>query len=66
MGRYRWRTKFRSKLPWFLIDRGIAAKGREDCGSHEWYREDASVWRCYHCTVGEHLGQDPYAQEAPR
>ena len=20
-----------------------------DCGSHEWYRQDETVWACYHC-----------------
>lgn len=64
MGKYRWRTKIRSKLPWFLVDMGIAARG-QDCGGHQWYREDANVWRCYNCTVGEHLGEDPYVNEAP-
>jgi hypothetical protein len=65
MRRDRWRTKIRRKLPWLLIDIGFAAKGRQDCGGHEWYREDANVWRCYHCTVGEHVGEDPYVSEAP-
>lgn len=53
-GRYRWRTRLRRVLPWFLVDRGIARKGPEDCGRHEWYNHDGLVARCYHCRVGEH------------
>ena len=37
---YRWRTCIRQRLPWFLIDLGFAAKGK-DCesvgGQHYWY-----------------------------
>ena len=66
MGKYRWRTEIRRKLPWFLIDLGITAKGRRDCGDHEWYREHGDVWRCYHCKPGEYVGEDPYANEALR
>lgn len=46
-----------------MIELGIAAKGRRDCGSHEWYREHADVWRCYHCQAGEYVGADPYVSE---
>ena len=51
---YRWRTKIRSYLPWFLIDLGIACKGK-DCesagGQHEWYNQDEQHSACYHCNV---------------
>jgi hypothetical protein len=50
--RYRWRTALRSKLPWILVNRGVAAKGRKDCGEHEWYNHDDAEDHCYHCTVG--------------
>ncbi|GAB4083045.1 hypothetical protein GCM10028783_39950 [Modestobacter muralis] len=52
MARYRWRTAVRARLPWLLIDRGVALKGRRDCGSHEWYRATDVEDRCYHCEVG--------------
>jgi len=48
MGRYRWRTKLRTVLPWSLI--GLVPKGA-DCGEHEWYRRDESTWGCAHCKV---------------
>jgi hypothetical protein len=51
-GRYRWRTAARRHLPWVLIDLGIAAKGSQDCGAHEWYNHDSVIARCYHCTAG--------------
>jgi hypothetical protein len=51
-GRYRWRTALRRHLPWFLINRGVAAKGRNDCGAHEWYNADGTTDHCYHCAVG--------------
>src|SRR3954449_12435865 len=50
-GRYRWRTRLRRHLPWFLIDRGVAAKYTADCGDHEWYNADGVVEHCYHCMV---------------
>jgi hypothetical protein len=40
-------------LPWFLVNLGVAGKGRGDCGAHEFYNADGSVERCYHCAVGE-------------
>ena len=43
----------RRRLPWFLVDRGIAGKGLGDCGDHEWYNHDGAVAWCYHCEVGE-------------
>ncbi len=51
---YRIRTLLRSRLPWFVIDLGIADKGT-DCeaegGSHEWYNVDNKISACYHCKV---------------
>lgn len=51
---YRWRTWLRTRLPWFLIDLGFAAKG-EDCeavgGRHRWYNIDNESSGCYHCGV---------------
>jgi hypothetical protein len=51
---HRWRTWLRGRLPWALIDRGIAAKA-EDCGcaggEHYWYNVDGRRSGCYHCTV---------------
>ncbi|MGW4807304.1 hypothetical protein [Kitasatospora sp. NPDC004272] len=52
-GRYRLRTRLRRHLPRFLLDRGVAAKGREDCGAHRWYNHDGAVARCYHCAPAE-------------
>ncbi|MEA2495761.1 MAG: hypothetical protein QOJ29_3672 [Thermoleophilaceae bacterium] len=54
-GRYRWRTRIRHRLPWFLVNLGVAAKGKRDCGDHEWYRENAATARCYHCEPGVRL-----------
>jgi hypothetical protein len=50
--RYRWRTRLRRHLPWFLIDLGLANKGKRDCGDHDWYNADGVVEHCYHCWVG--------------
>jgi hypothetical protein len=50
--KYRTRTRIRKLLPWVLVDRGWAAKGRSDCGQHEWYRQDQFTERCYHCEIG--------------
>lgn len=51
---YRWRTWVRTHLPWFLIDLGIAKKGR-DCeavgGWHHWYNIDDKSSGCYHCEI---------------
>ncbi len=49
-GRYRWRTELRKILPLPLAR--LIPKGGKDCGSHEWYNQDDSVDRCYHCSVG--------------
>ena len=49
---FRWRTRLRRHLPWFLIDLGLADKG-DDCeahgGVHEWYNRDDVVSACHHC-----------------
>lgn len=48
------RTWFRGRLPWFLINMGIAAKGK-NCESvhadHHWYNEDGKSSACYHCEI---------------
>lgn len=50
--RYRWRTRLRRHTPWVLLRLNLFAKGKQDCGAHEWYRADESLWHCYHCEVG--------------
>lgn len=50
--RYRWRTRLRRRLPWALVELGLARKGRGDGGAHEFYNCDGVVERCYHCEVG--------------
>ena len=51
---YRFRTWFRSHLPWWLIKLGLVDKG-EDCeavgASHWWYKRDQRSSGCYHCRV---------------
>jgi hypothetical protein len=51
---YAWRTSLRRHLPWFLIDLGIASKGK-DCeavgAQHHWYNIDHEASGCYHCEV---------------
>jgi hypothetical protein len=51
---YVWRTQLRKRLPWFLINLGIAKKGK-DCeavgGHHHWYNIDDKHSGCYHCEV---------------
>ena len=46
------RLWWRSRLPWFLINLGIASKGR-DCelvnAMHEWYNIDGINSGCYYC-----------------
>lgn len=53
-GPYRRRTWLRIILPWFLIDLGVASKGK-DCelagGQHEWYNIDNENSGCYHCHI---------------
>jgi hypothetical protein len=52
-GRYRWRTRLRPHLPWFVINLNVAAKGRRDCGNHAFYKSTDDLDRCYHCEVGQ-------------
>jgi len=51
---YRWRTWIRKRLPWWLINLGLASKG-EDCekagGLHHWYNRDDVSSGCYHCRI---------------
>ncbi|MFJ1757848.1 hypothetical protein [Kitasatospora sp. NPDC088134] len=47
--RYRRRTALRRRLPHLLLDLGLAAKGSEDCGRHEWYHHRDGLAHCYHC-----------------
>jgi hypothetical protein len=48
-------------VPWSLYDRGVAGKGKSDCGDHEWYKSDDLVQHCYHCPA-ERLAE-PYDQK---
>jgi hypothetical protein len=49
---YRWRTWIRGRLPWLLINAGLAGKA-QDCeragGWHHWYNIDNRCSGCYHC-----------------
>jgi len=49
---YEWRKWLRSRLPWVLIDLGIADKGK-DCeavnAKHQWYNQDNESSHCYYC-----------------
>lgn len=51
---YAWRTWLRTHLPWFLINLGVADKGK-DCegvgAQHHWYNQDGQKSACYHCHV---------------
>jgi len=51
---YACRTWLRARLPWLLIDLGLADKG-PDCeaagGWHRWYNRDGKTSACYHCHV---------------
>ena len=51
---YEWRRRWRRRLPWFLIDLGIAAKGK-DCeavgAKHLWYNRDNENSGCYYCEI---------------
>ncbi len=52
-GRRKW---WRERLPWFLIDLGIAKKGI-DChkvnAEHNWYNKNNVSSACYYCKVIE-------------
>ncbi|GAB4161534.1 MAG: hypothetical protein Tsb0033_19150 [Winogradskyella sp.] len=49
---YRFRFWLRARLPWFLIDFGVADKGK-DCelvnAEHSWYNIDNKTSGCYYC-----------------
>lgn len=49
---YYLRLMLRERLPWLLIDLGIAKKGK-DCKSvgaeHKWYNIDGNESGCYFC-----------------
>ncbi|WP_030267035.1 hypothetical protein [Streptomyces sp. NRRL B-24484] len=65
-GRYRWRTDARIALPAALMR--LFPKGSEDCGDHQWYRQDDRTFRCYHCEPGERPGtpeEDRAQRRAP-
>jgi hypothetical protein len=51
---YEGRLRLRRRLPWFLIDLGIANKG-EDCETVEaqrrWYNHDDKTSGCYYCKI---------------
>lgn len=51
---YARKTWIRRRLPWFLINLGFAAKGK-DCeivnAEHHWYNIDNETSGCYHCEV---------------
>lgn len=51
---YELRLLLREKLPWFLIDIGIAAKG-ENCekvaADHHWYNKGNGISACYYCKI---------------
>jgi hypothetical protein len=56
---YELRLRIREKLPWFLINIGIADKGKncESVGAeHIWYNIDDTISGCYYCKV-ERQGQ---------
>jgi hypothetical protein len=50
-GRYRWRTRLRSALPYRPPLYALVPKGRGDCGNHEWYKATAQEDNCYHCVA---------------
>jgi hypothetical protein len=51
---YWWRLRLRRHLPWFLIEMGVADKGK-DCeavdAKHHWYNHDDESSGCYYCKV---------------
>ncbi|WP_144127166.1 hypothetical protein [Catellatospora sichuanensis] len=52
-GRFRRRTRLRRRLPWLMVNLGVAGKPNDDCGDHEWYNSDNVVEHCYHCAAGQ-------------
>jgi hypothetical protein len=51
-GRFRLRTRLRRRPPAFLVDLGVAAEGKSDCGNHDWYKYTDEEEHCYHYVVG--------------
>ena len=51
---YAVRTWIRGRLPWILINLGVADKA-EDCSvvnaEHHWYNADGKSSACYHCSI---------------
>lgn len=51
---YGYRRWWRTRLPWFLINMGIAQKG-ENCelvnANHHWYNIDDESSGCYYCNI---------------
>ncbi|MEM6263400.1 MAG: hypothetical protein AAGI38_12885 [Bacteroidota bacterium] len=51
---YMWRLLIRERLPWWMINLGIADKG-EDCekvnAEHVWYNGGDGISECYLCKV---------------
>lgn len=49
---YEFRLRIRERLPWFLINLGIADKGK-DCekvgAKHVWFNIDNQFSGCYYC-----------------
>lgn len=41
--------RIRRRLSWALINWGVVAKSKSDCGDHNWYNADNNVERCHHC-----------------
>jgi len=54
---YRYRVWVRRHLPWWLINLGVADKGR-DCEAvgawHRWYKSTEEMDGCYHCKATRH------------
>jgi hypothetical protein len=53
---YDWRRRIRTHLPFFLINLGVAGKGKdcEEVGArHLWYNYDNENSGCYYCRVRE-------------
>ena len=51
---YKNRKWWRSNLPWFLINLGLAAKGKnceEVNAQHHWYNIDNQNSGCYYCDI---------------
>lgn len=51
---YELRLWLRERLPWFIINLGIAEKGK-DCESvnaeHVWYNKGDNLSGCYYCKI---------------